>query len=214
LFTPNINTTFTKPYKQKVRNALGYLTTKLASFGVKVTTVFVVNRDILCAESRRGDRRPAYRFRIVKKTRDPFNEERLALNPCSDPASFSETEIKELKKLGGDLVVTYHDYERDGLGPLYLGEDETIACQKKRDERLQREREKRELERLEEEHELDGERGSEMSYNPFTVESEDVDMHEDGPNEGIDLRNWERARVIKAPYKGIGRRRRYGNSLD
>jgi hypothetical protein len=53
-----------------------------------------------------------------------------------------------------------------------------------------------------------------MSYNPFTVESEDVDMHEDGPNEGIDLRNWERARVIKAPYKGIGRRRRYGNSLD
>ncbi|KAF2438865.1 hypothetical protein P171DRAFT_448917 [Karstenula rhodostoma CBS 690.94] len=143
LCTPSIDGDFNKTARRNVRTALASLTSKLATHGVKISTIFIMYRDILCSPNRRPNRRPTYRFRIWQKTNDRGKSISVAGNPTNDISEFSQKEIEELVKLGGDLLVTYNDHERHGLGPLFLGEAETSACQQKRDERLARDKKKR-----------------------------------------------------------------------
>ncbi|KAL1613248.1 hypothetical protein SLS60_001480 [Paraconiothyrium brasiliense] len=137
LITPATTAAFNKVAKQNQRRAVKYLVDKLADGLVFLEMVFVANRSIVTTASRRHQIRQAACYRI--KFELCKNEEVVSVvSPLIKDLSPKETEA--LKNLGGDILFTFDHYERDGLGALYLGEDETKVCQQKRDERLERER--------------------------------------------------------------------------
>lgn len=83
------------------------------------------------------------RLRILRKTSQEGDIISAASSLSSNPSDYSQEEFEQLRKLGGDILLTFHSHERYGLGALYLGRDETYECQRKRNERLDREKEQR-----------------------------------------------------------------------
>ncbi|KAJ4358722.1 uncharacterized protein N0V89_003306 [Didymosphaeria variabile] len=139
LITPATSAAFNKVAKKHQRGAVKYLVDKLADRFVFLETVFVANRNILNTPSRRRQIRQAVCYRIrfdFDNKQDMFS----VVSPLIKELSPKETEA--LKNLGGDTLLIFNDYERAGLGALYLGEDETKVCQQKRDERLEQEQER------------------------------------------------------------------------
>lgn len=153
--------------KKNLRDAVGYLANRLAAHNINLNTIFVINWNILCSLSRKGRQQPAMCFRITTKTNYYGDEVCVASPPSTE---HSKQEYEELKKLGGDVLATYEDYERHDLGDLYLSASKMKAYQKKRTERL----------------ELEKQKNAEMGEQKKSNKRDRSELEVDGDDEGMD----------------------------